>query len=157
MVGKEVFKNKSTLGKYKRNNRLMDQRKAAQNNSSKTQPLKKEPVVTAAGNDVRKIRLPIVEWFKKNWKWVVLVVGAIAVIATIICLLSNTGFSKNQDTSRFSYMTSVSGKALNRSNTECITKFDNTVYERSHRKNAVKDAFRSSLKKGGTNSWQGKI
>ena len=88
-VGKEVYKNKPTLGKSKRHNRLMAQKQTVQNTNGNIHSPKKAPVVMAAGNDVRKTRLPIGEWFKQNWKWVADIAAVIAVVATIICLLSN--------------------------------------------------------------------
>lgn len=88
-VGKEVYKNKLTLGKAKRQNRVSPQKEAENKNSTSTHSLKKAPVVMATGNDVRKTRLPIGEWFKQNWKWVAAIAAVIAMIATIICLLSN--------------------------------------------------------------------
>lgn len=88
-VGKEVYKNKPTLGKSKRHNRLMDQKQTVQNTNGNIHSPKKAPVVMATGNDVRKTRLPIGEWFKQNWKWVAAIAAVIAVVATIICLLSN--------------------------------------------------------------------
>lgn len=88
-VGKEVYKNKPTLGKSKRHNRLMAQKQTVQNTNGNIHSPKKAPVVMAAGNDVRKTRLPIGEWFKQNWKWVAAIAAVIAVVATIICLLSN--------------------------------------------------------------------
>ena len=88
-VGKEVYKNKLTLGKAKRQNRVSPQNETRSKPSTSTHSPKKSPVVMAAGNDVRKIRLPIGEWFKQNWKWVAAIAAVIAVIATIICLLSN--------------------------------------------------------------------
>lgn len=88
-VGKEVYKNKPTLGKSKRHNRLMAQKQTVQNTNGNIHSPKKAPVVMAAGNDVRKTRLPIGKWFKQNWKWVAAIAAVIAVVATIICLLSN--------------------------------------------------------------------
>lgn len=88
-VGKEVYKNKLTLGKAKRQNRTSPQKDTENKTSSNAHSPKKAPVVMAASNDVRKTRLPICEWFKQNWKWVAAIAAVIAVIATIICLLSN--------------------------------------------------------------------
>lgn len=88
-VGKEVYKNKLTLGKAKRQNRVSPQKETGNKTATSTHSPKKAPVVMAAGNDVRKTRLPIGEWFKENWKWVAAIAAVIAVIATIICLLSN--------------------------------------------------------------------
>lgn len=92
-VGKEVYKNKLTLGKAKRQNRLSPQKETVNKTSTNTHSPKKAPVVMAAGNDVRKTRLPIGEWFKQNWKWVAaiaaVIAAVIAVIAIIVCLLSN--------------------------------------------------------------------
>ena len=61
--------------------------------------------------------------------------------------------SKNRDTSSFSYMncleTSLRSlfccKASNRSNTVCISRFDNAADDTSHRKAAVKEVFRGDL------------
>lgn len=86
-VGKEVYKNKLTLGKAKKQNRVTPQKETTPKTSQNTHLPKKAPVVMAADNDVRKTRLPIAKWFKQNWKWVALVAGIIAVIATIICLV----------------------------------------------------------------------
>lgn len=72
-VGEEVYKNKLTLGKAKLQNRTS----------------KKAPIVMTTGNDVRKTRLSICEWFKQNCKWIAAIAAVIAVIATIICLLSD--------------------------------------------------------------------
>lgn len=88
-VGKEVYKNKPTLGKSKRHNRLMAQKQTVQSTSGNVHSPKKAPVVMAAGNDVRKTRLPIAAWFKENLKWVVAIAGAIALIVAIIYLFSN--------------------------------------------------------------------
>lgn len=88
-VGKEVYKNKLTLGKAKRQNRVSSQKETGSKVPMGTHSPKKAPVVMAAGNDVRKTRLPIGEWFKQNWKWVAAIAAVIAMIATIICLLSN--------------------------------------------------------------------
>lgn len=88
-VGKKVYKNKPTLGKSKLQNRLASQRQSEQDNPANEQIQKNAPFVMATGNDVRKTRLPIVDWLKNNWKWVALVAGSATVIATIICLLSN--------------------------------------------------------------------
>lgn len=82
-VGKEVYKNKLTLGKAKRQNRVSPQEGTGNKTSTS---LPKAPVVMVAGNDVRKTRLSIGECFKQNWKWVAAIA---AVIATIVCLLSN--------------------------------------------------------------------
>ena len=56
------------------------------------------------------------------------------------------GFSKNRNTSEISYMTNVSYKAANRSNTLCIARFDNAGNDICHRKFAVREVFRGSLK-----------
>lgn len=88
-VGKEVYKNKLTLGKAKRQNRVAPQKEITSKASTNTHLAKKAPVVMAAGNDVRKTRLPIIEWLKQNWKWVALITFVIAVIAAFICLFSN--------------------------------------------------------------------
>ena len=55
------------------------------------------------------------------------------------------GFSKNRNTSEISYMTNVSYKAANRSNTLCIARFDNAGNDICHRKFAVREVFRGSL------------
>ena len=55
------------------------------------------------------------------------------------------GTSKNRDTSSFSSMTCIRCKASNRSNTVCISRFDNTADDTSHRKAAVKEDFRGNL------------
>lgn len=88
-VGKEVYKNKLTLGKAKRQNRMSPQKDTGNKTSSNAHLSKKAPVVMAAGNDVKKARLPIGEWLKQNWKWVAAIATVIAVVAAIICLLSN--------------------------------------------------------------------
>lgn len=88
-VGNEVYKNKLTLGKAKHQNRIPSREEAMYKASVSTHSSKKASVVMAAGNDVRKTRLPIAEWFKQNWKWVAVIASVIAVITTIICLLSN--------------------------------------------------------------------
>lgn len=88
-VGKEVYRNKLTLGKAKLQNRISPQKEPGNKPSTGTRSPKKAPVVMAAGNDVRMARLPIGEWFKQNWKWVAAIAAVIAVMATIICLLSN--------------------------------------------------------------------
>ena len=88
-VGKEVYKNKLTLGKAKRQNRMSPQNETENKISTNAHSPKKAPVVMAAGNDVRKTRLPIGEWFKQNWKWIAAIAAVVAVIATIICLISN--------------------------------------------------------------------
>lgn len=82
-VGKEVYKNKPTLGKSKRHNRMMSQKQ------TENYATKKAPVVMATGNDRRTARLPISEWFKQNWKWIAAVAGIIAVIAAMCCLFSS--------------------------------------------------------------------
>ena len=87
-VGKEVYKNKLTLGKAKRQNRVSPQKETGNQPSTSTHSPKKSPVVMAAGNDECKTRLPIGGWFKQNWKCVAAVAAVIAVIVTIICLLS---------------------------------------------------------------------
>lgn len=87
-VGKEVYKNKPTLGKSKLQNRMSP---AANRQTNGTQP-KKAPVVRATGNDKGNERLPITEWLQRNWKAVVAVgagvVAVIGVIVAISCLLS---------------------------------------------------------------------
>lgn len=88
-VGKEVYKNKPTLGKSKYHNRLTGQKQTEQSTSRNVHSPKKAPVVMAAGNDVRKTRLPIGKWFKQNWKWVASITAIIALIVTINCLISN--------------------------------------------------------------------
>ncbi len=55
------------------------------------------------------------------------------------------GFSKNRNTSVISYMTNVSYKAANRSNTLCIARFDNAGNDICHRKFVVREVFRGSL------------
>ena len=88
-VGKEVYKNKLTLGKAKRQNRVSSQKETGSKASTGTHSPKKAPVVMAAGNDVKKTRLPITVWFKQNWKWVTAIAGMIALVVAIICLFSN--------------------------------------------------------------------
>lgn len=88
-VGKEVYKNKSTLGKSKCHNRLMTEKQTIQRDSRNGHTGKKAHVVMAAGNDVRKTRLPITVWFKQNWKWVTAFAGTVALVIAIICLFSN--------------------------------------------------------------------
>lgn len=87
-VGKEVYKNKPTLGKSKLQNRTSS---VANRQINGTQP-KKAPVVRATGNDKGNKRLPFVEWLQRNWKAVAAVgVGVAAVIGVIVaisCLLS---------------------------------------------------------------------
>lgn len=88
-VGKEVYKNKPTLGKSKLRNRMVSQQQPIKNMSGNNSAEKKVSFVMATGNDARKIRLPIAEWFKQNWKPIVLVASVISVIAAMICLLPN--------------------------------------------------------------------
>lgn len=88
-VGKEVYKNKPTLGKSKRHNRLIAQKQTAPSTSGGAQFPKKAPVVMATGNDVRNTRLTIAEWFKQNWKWVAIIASIIGAATAIICLFSN--------------------------------------------------------------------
>ena len=57
----------------------------------------------------------------------------------------NKGFSKKRNTSEISYMTNISYKATNRSNTLCIARFGNAVNDVCHRKFAVREVFRGSL------------
>lgn len=78
MVGKEVYKDKPTWGKYKCNNRLMAQKQAARNKQSNTKSPKKDMVVMAAGNDAEHTRLHVGKWIKKNLKWVVFFIIVIA-------------------------------------------------------------------------------
>ena len=47
------------------------------------------------------------------------------------------GFSKNRNTSEISYMTNISYKATNRSNTLCIARFVNAVNDVCHRNSTV--------------------
>lgn len=88
-VGKEVYKNKPTLGKSKRYNRLMSEKKTSQNTVEKKPTVKKAPVVMATGNDVRTTRLPIVKWLKANWKWVSTGAAVLTAVVTIICIITN--------------------------------------------------------------------
>ena len=88
-VGKEVYKNKPTLGKSKYHNRLMTKKQNIQSTTGNVHSQKKAPVVMAAGNDVRKTRLPVGEWFKQNWKWFAAFAGMITLIIAIICVFSN--------------------------------------------------------------------
>ena len=55
------------------------------------------------------------------------------------------GFSKNRNTSGISYMTNISYKETNRSNTWCIARFGNAVNNIRYRKFAVREDFRGSL------------
>ena len=87
-VGKEVYKNKPTLGKSKRQNRLTTQTESPVI-SEETPFSKKAPIVMATGNDIRQSRLTIGEWFKQNWQWVALIAGGVAAVTAIICLLSH--------------------------------------------------------------------
>ena len=87
-VGKEVYKDKLTLGKAKKQNRVLAKQQAAEKTSGNRVAEKKAPVVMAAGNDERNTRLPLGEWFKQNWKWIALIAGAIAAISAIVALLS---------------------------------------------------------------------
>ena len=87
-VGKEVYKNKPTFGKAKQHNRIMAKNQAAEKTSGNRAAAKKAPVVMATGNDERNTRLPLGEWFKQNWKWIALIAGAIAAVATIVAQLS---------------------------------------------------------------------
>lgn len=88
-VGKEVYKNKLTLGKAKLQNRNGSSVPPRQTNGTQR---KKASVVRATGNDNGNKRLPFLEWLKCNWKSVVAVgvgiAAVIGVIATISCLLS---------------------------------------------------------------------
>lgn len=77
-VGKEVYKNKSTLGKSKCNDKLMAQKQAARNKQNNTKSPKKDMVVMAAGNDAEHTRLHVGKWIKKNLKWVVFFIIVIA-------------------------------------------------------------------------------
>lgn len=88
-VGKEVYKNKLTLGKAKRQNSVSPQKEPVNKTSTSTYSLPKAPVVMAADNDARNTRSSIGEWFKQNWKWAAAIFVAIAAITTTICLLSN--------------------------------------------------------------------
>ena len=89
-VGKEVYKNKLTFGKYKLQNRTAPTTSPHPSNANSTQPEKKAPVVRAAGNDKGDERLSFTEWLKRNWKAVVAIAGgvvvAIGVIYAISCL-----------------------------------------------------------------------
>ena len=58
--------------------------------------------------------------------------------------LLKKGFSKNRNTSEISYMTNISYKATNRSNTLCIARFVNGVNDVCHRKFTVREVFRGS-------------
>ena len=87
-VGKEVYKDKLTLGKAKKQNRVLAKQQEAENTSGNRAAEKKAQVVMAAGNDERNTRLPLGEWFKQNWKWVALIAGSIAAVSAIIALLS---------------------------------------------------------------------
>ena len=55
------------------------------------------------------------------------------------------GFSKNRNTRGISYMTNISYKATNRSNTLCIARFGNAANGVCHRNSAVREVFRGSL------------
>ncbi len=94
-VGKQVYKNKLTLGKAKRQSRQPQQNETANKSYADTHSLPKAPVVMATGNDVRQTRLPIVNrlkqffkqiatWFKQYWKFISLVTGVIALLAGIV-------------------------------------------------------------------------
>lgn len=88
-VGKEVYRNKPTLGKTKRNNRLSSSKQTIHRNSENVNSQKKDPVVIATGNDVRKTRLTFGAWFKQNWKWVAAIATTMTIIIAFICLFSN--------------------------------------------------------------------
>ena len=78
-VGKEVYKNKATLGKAKQQNRVMQQKETKQNLPRNMQSSKKGSVVRSTGNNVSKTRLTIIEWFKHNWWWLIFI-GAGALV-----------------------------------------------------------------------------
>ena len=92
-VGKEVYKDKLTLGKAKLQNRATPQKKIEPETSINEELPKKAQVVMATDNDEKKKRLSVGEWLKENWKCLALVAGiatgVVAVIATIIKLSSN--------------------------------------------------------------------
>lgn len=78
-VGKNVYKNKTTLGKSKQQNRLSQQASHSQNNTSMQLP-PKDSVVSSTGNDVGKERLTIIDWLKKNWLWIAAFGAGVAVL-----------------------------------------------------------------------------
>lgn len=79
-VGKEVYKNKPTLGKSKQQNRVTQQIVPKQNAGRNTQSQKKVPVVRLTGNDMGKEWLTIIEWFKQNWWWIAVIgAGSVAI------------------------------------------------------------------------------
>lgn len=88
-VGKEVYKNKPTLGKSKLQNRTASSVPSRQTNGTQQ---KKAPVVRATGNDNGDKRLPFAGWLKRSWKAVAAVVAGIVLvigfIVAISCLLS---------------------------------------------------------------------
>ena len=83
-VGKEVYKNKPTLGKSKLQNRTSS---VAHFQTNGTQP-KKAPVVRVTGNDKGSERLPFVEWLQHNWRAVVAVGAGIAAVIGVIVAIS---------------------------------------------------------------------
>lgn len=87
-VGKEVYKNKPTLGKSKQHNRIMAQKQMTEKTSCNNITAKKASVVMATGNDEQNTRLPLGEWFKQNWKWIALIAGTIAAVAAIVAQFS---------------------------------------------------------------------
>lgn len=74
-VGKDVYRNKPTLGKSKKQNRLSQQVTSKTINTRDGQPCTKDTVVRATGNDEGKERLAVTDWLRKNW-WMIAAIGA---------------------------------------------------------------------------------
>ncbi|MDD7521676.1 MULTISPECIES: hypothetical protein [unclassified Blautia] len=75
-IGESVYKNKPTLGKTKKKNKVEQANKE-----------KKEDVVMTTGGGQSKIRLFSKEWFMKNYLWIIAIVAVVAVALFIFKII----------------------------------------------------------------------